>query len=197
MRTRLTVRSSTGRYRTLPDALVIGAQRSGTSSLYKHLGRHPNVAPSLRKEIEYFSIDHASGETWYRAHFPARAAPPGRPGGGAGPGSPSRPRPTTCSTRGWRSGFVGSFLHAKLIVILRDPVARAVSHYHHNVRHGLEPLGLADALAAEDERLDGAYQEVLDHPDSRALALRRFAYVGRGRYAEQLDRWRALSPPSR
>ena len=82
-------------------------------------------------------------------------------------------------------------------MVLRDPVARAVSHYHHNVRHGLEPLGLAEALAAEDERLVGAYQEVLDHPGSRALALRRFAYVGRGRYADQLDRWRAAFPADR
>ena len=196
VRARLTIRSWTGRYRTMPDALVIGAQRSGTSSLYKHLGRHPNVAPSLRKEIEYFSIDHARGETWYRAHFPLEL----------------RRRVARWRSRPWITfeatpdylfdprvpeRVARELPGVKLIVVLRDPVARAVSHYHHNVRHGLEHLGLAEALAAEDERLAGAYQEVLDHPDSRALALRRFAYVGRGRYAEQLDRWRAAFPAER
>ena len=151
------------------------------------------MAPSLRKEIEYFSIDHARGERWYRAHFPLElrrrvARWRGRPWltFEATPDYLFDPRVAERVRR--------QLPAAKLIVILRDPVSRAVSHYHHNVRHGLEPLDLAAALHAEDERLDGAYQEVLDHPDSRALALRRYAYVGRGRYAEQLERWRALFP---
>ena len=192
-RTRLAVRTSTGRFRTLPDVLIIGAQRCGTSSLYKYLGRHPNVVPSLRKEVEYFSIDHARGETWYRAHFPLAI----------------RRRIARLRRRPWLTfeatpdylfdprvptRVKGLLPDVKLIVVLRDPVARAVSHYHHMVRHGHEPLGLAEALHAEDERLGGAYEEVIDHPDSRALALRRHSYVGRGRYAEQLQRWRALFP---
>jgi hypothetical protein len=194
VRTRLAARILTGRYRTMPDALVIGAQRCGTSSLYKHLGRHPNAAPSLRKEVDYFTIDHAKGERWYRAHFPLElrrrlARRRGRPfvTFEATPDYLFDPRAPERVKR--------QLPDVKLIVLLRDPVSRAVSHYHHNVRHGLEPLDIAGALEAEDDRLDGAYEEVLDDPDSRALDLRRYSYVGRGRYAEQLARWRALFPP--
>src|SRR5918996_2928020 len=70
VKARLRSRRTTARWRQLPDVLIIGAQRSGTSSLYKWLRRHPNVVASLRKEIEYFSTDFAQGENWYRAHFP-------------------------------------------------------------------------------------------------------------------------------
>ncbi len=193
-RMRLARRTRSGRFRTLPDVLIIGAQRCGTSSLYKYLGRHPNVAPSLRKEIEYFSIDYHRGEVWYRAHFPLRwrrrlAELRGRPWLTFeatpdylfDPRAPQRVREL--------------LPHVKLIVVLRDPVARAVSQYHHNVRLGQEKLPLAEALAAEEERLAGAHQEIIDHPDSRALELRRYSYVARGRYAEQLERWRRLFPP--
>ena len=79
---------------------------------------------------------------------------------------------------------------AKLIVVLRDPAERAVSHYHHNVRHGLESLSLMDALAAEESRLAPEWARIGHDPDHRAIALRRFSYVARGRYAEQLTRWR-------
>lgn len=193
-RLRLAGRTRSGRFRTLPDALIIGAQRCGTSSLYKYLGRHPNVAPSLRKEIEYFTIEHHRGEAWYRAHFPLRwrrrlAELRGRPWLTFeatpdylfDPRAPQRVREL--------------LPQVKLIVVLRDPVVRAVSQYHHNARLRQEKLPLAEALAAEEERLEGAYQEVIDHPQSRALELRRYSYVARGRYAEQLERWRRLFPP--
>ena len=69
------LRTPTSRWRPLPDLLVIGAQRCGTSTLYRYLGRHPDVSPSLRKETEYFSRRYGRGERWYRAHF---ALQPGR-----------------------------------------------------------------------------------------------------------------------
>ena len=179
--------------RPLPDFVVIGVQRAGTTSLYRDLKQHPQVMGAATKEVHYFDYNHAKGLGWYRAHFPLAI----------------RRRIARRRRRPWLTfEATPDYLFdprvparvkvllpdVKLIVILRDPVARAVSHYHHMVRHGHEPMGLAEALHAEDERLDGAYREVIDHPDSRALALRRHSYVGRGRYAEQLQRWRALFP---
>jgi hypothetical protein len=190
---RLRSRRKTARWRELPDVLIIGGQRCGTSSLYKWLGRHPNVAPSLRKEIEYFSIDHARGGDWYRAHFPTTlrrraAAAMGRPlvTFEATPDYLFDPR-----APGRAQALVPD---AKLIALLRDPADRAVSHYHLNVRLGDEPLDLEGALRSEEDRLTDEWERVAEDPNYRAIPLRRFSYVARGRYAEQLERWLELYP---
>ena len=65
-----TYRRMSSGVRPLPDFLVIGAARSGTTSLYRYLERHPAIAAASMKEIHYFSIDHWRGVEWYRAHFP-------------------------------------------------------------------------------------------------------------------------------
>jgi len=83
---------------------------------------------------------------------------------------------------------------AKCIVMLRDPVERAYSHYHHNVRLGQESLGFREAIEAEDERL-AHDREVLQRDPTeqdsqdRVLHYRRFSYVSRGQYADQISRW--------
>lgn len=196
VRLRLRTRIWTSRVRTLPDVLIVGGQRCGTSSLYKYLGRHPNVAPSLRKEIEYFSTEYERGESWYRAHFPltirrtvARLL--------------RRPLVTFEATPDYlldpRAPRRAHDLvpDAKLIVMLREPAERAVSHYHHSVRNGLEDLDLVAALAAEEDRLEGEPERTAADERTKALPLRRFSYVMRGRYAEQLERWLRLYPRER
>jgi hypothetical protein len=190
---RLWSRQKTARWRELPDLLIIGGQRCGTSSLYKWLGRHPNVAPSLRKEIEYFSVNHARGDDWYRAHFPMTlrrraSAAIGRslvtfeatPDYLFDPRAPARARALVPE--------------AKLIALLRDPADRAVSHYYLNARLGDEPLDLEAAMRAEEERVRNEWARVAEQPNYRAIPLRRFSYVARGRYAEQLERWLEVYP---
>ena len=55
--------------RALPDAMIIGAMKSGTSSLHYYLTQHPQVIPPLRKEVHYFDLNFDRGESWYRANF--------------------------------------------------------------------------------------------------------------------------------
>src|SRR5690606_6491994 len=139
----------------LPDFLVIGAMRAGTSSLYKYMGSHPAVIPSLRKEIKYFSSEYnQKNESWYRCHFPT--------------GLDIR---LLTSMRGTRiQTFEASpdyLLHpraaaraaklvpeAKIIVMLRNPVDRAFSHYQHMFRLGLETLPFEEAIVQEPVRLE-------------------------------------------
>lgn len=195
VKARLALRVATARFRTAPDFLVIGAQRSGTSSLYKWLSRHPNVAPSLRKEVEYFSVDFLRGERWYRAHFPVAL----------------RRKLASFRGRAWKTfeatpdylfdprapqRVAEALPNAKLIVLLRDPIDRAVSHYHHSVRNNLEDLPLEEALRREVERLEPEWSRIARDPGYRALPFRRFSYVARSRYAEQLERWRSFFPES-
>jgi len=196
VKARLSARRATAAGRSLPDFLILGGQRCGTSSLYKYLGRHPNVAPSLRKEIEYFTIEYGRGESWYRAHFPLEtrrmfASFRGRPFATfeATPDYLFDPRaPERVETL---------VPDAKFVVILRDPIERAISHYHHNVRLGLEDLSFRDAIAAEDERLARDRKALREDPYDRVLNFRRYSYVSRGRYVEQLARWFDVSPRGR
>ena len=82
----------------------------------------------------------------------------------------------------------------KLVALLRDPVARAYSHYQHEVALGREPLSFEDALAAEEERTRGEVERLVADPRAFSRAWWDHTYVARGRYAEQLERWLAAFP---
>lgn len=197
VRTRLSARVPTARWRGLPDVLIIGGMRCGTSSLYKYLGYHPGVAPSLRKEVEYFTKYHDRGTDWYRAHFPLDARRQlhrrlrGRPlvAFEASPDYLLHPRAAE------RAAAVVP--DARLIVMVRDPVERAFSHWQHMVRHGLEDLSFEDAVAAEEERLTPELTRMADDPGYVSDVLHRHSYLTRSRYAEQLERWRRWFPDDR
>jgi len=183
-RWRLAVRRPTGSLRRLPSLLVIGAQRCGTSSLYKYLGQHPGVAPSLRKEIEYFSTRYTEGVDWYRAHFAWRLGE--RLAFEASPDYLLHPLAATRAKQ--------LLPQARVIVMLRNPVDRAFSQYQHNRRLGNEDLSFDAALAAEPRRIEGESERLLTDPHYRAMPLRRYGYCERGKYDEQLEAWLALYP---
>jgi hypothetical protein len=141
--------------RLLPDFIIIGGQRCGTTSLFNYLTQHPDVFPSCPKEVHYFSIHYHKGVNWYRSHFPLVmqksyverghdrrfVAGEATPYYIAHPHAPQR--------------IAETVPEAKLIVLLRNPVDRAYSHYHYEVKNGLETLSFAEAIDREDERLAG------------------------------------------
>ncbi|HVS85448.1 MAG TPA: sulfotransferase domain-containing protein [Gaiellaceae bacterium] len=188
---RLALRRATARARSLPDFLVIGAQRAGTSSLYNALVRHPLVVRAAVKEVQYFSLFSEKGDGWYRAHFPLRARlRAGQRTGEATPYYLFHPRAAE------RAAAVVP--EARLVVLLRDPVERAISQYHFQRRLGFEPLETFEAaLDAEEERLAPELPRVLDEPGFAGFAHQHFSYVSRGEYAEQLERWFAVFPRER
>ncbi|MDJ0953309.1 MAG: sulfotransferase domain-containing protein, partial [Acidimicrobiia bacterium] len=182
VRLRLRLRRVTARFRILPTFVILGGQRCGTSSLYKYLGQHPEIAPSLRKEIEYFTIDYGNGELWYRAHFPlalrrliSRLFGRSLVTFEATPDYLFDPRAPERLQR--------LLPEARLIVLLREPVSRAFSHYHHMARLGLDDLSFPDAIAAEESRLSGQLEEMKEDPLARVLPFRRYSYRTRGLYA--------------
>jgi sulfotransferase family protein len=162
----------------LPEFLIIGGQRCGTTSLYRYLAAHPSVRPATGKELQFLSLYHRRGIRWYRGHFPVR--PPGTLSFEASPYylfDPAVP-PRAAALLPSSTRFVA---------LLRDPVERAYSHYLHSRAYGVEPLSFADALDAEPARLaSGGHR-----------ARRQFSYVARGRYAEQLTRWYSHIPRER
>jgi Sulfotransferase domain len=191
---RLRLGRLTSPLRPLPGFLIIGGQRCGTTSLYYYLRGHPDVMPALGKEIQFFSTHWSRGEGWYRAHFPLQIPVVGR----------HRPAPTTFEATPYylfhplaaarAAEVVGG---AKLLVLLRDPVERAWSHYRHMVRLGLEPLSFQEAIEREPERLSGEVERIRADPRYDAVNHRRYSYLARGRYAEQLEGWLRHFAPDR
>lgn len=176
------VRRWTAGLRRLPDFLVIGAQRAGTTSLAQALGLHPEVWMAPGKEIHYFDLQFERGERWYRSHFPLRAAGRHRAVGEATPYYLFHP------TSAERAGAL--LPHARLVCLLRDPVERAWSHFNHERQSGHEPLeDFEAALDAEDERIADTSPEA--HPGVTDIrrAHQWFSYAGRGDYAQQLAVW--------
>jgi len=174
-------RRATSRLRALPDFLIVGAQRAGSSSLFSYVCAHPRVAPPAHKEIHFFDNNSFRGLGWYRRYFPLRARMGDQVTGEASPyylfhpAVPARVAETLPDVR--------------LIAILRDPVERAYSGYQLARRRGDETLEFEEALAREDERLAGEEERILRDPRYLSPAHRRLSYRTRGLYAEQLERW--------
>jgi sulfotransferase family protein len=179
--------------RLLPDYLIIGAQRAGTTSLHRYLVQHPGVRTMLRtKGVHFFDTAYGRGISWYAARFPTKAYAwyvARRHGvelrtGEASPYylfHPHVPR------------RVAEHLpQVKLIALLRDPVQRAYSHYQHEVARGFETLSFEEAIEAEPARLATETERMAADPLYNSFAHQHHSYLARGRYAEQLDRWRSF-----
>jgi hypothetical protein len=174
---------ATAAMRPLPDFLILGAQKAGTTALYAYLRWHPEITGPSFKEVSFFDRHYANGERWYRAHMPARRRSL------VGEASPSYLFHPLAPER-----VAGLLPEARLIALLRNPVDRAFSHYQHEVALGREPLSFEDAIAGEDERMEGELERMRRDPTYFSHAWWNYTYLARGRYAEQLERWHELFP---
>jgi hypothetical protein len=174
---------------TLPDFLIIGAQKAGTTSLASYLAAHPCVVSPRFKEVHYFDLNYGKGIDWYRSHFPL-----GR----------RRRLKSLLRGRRLRAGDATPYylLHpgvarrasdlipaARIIILLRNPVDRAYSHYHHEVRLGMEPLSFEEAIDAETQRIAGEAERLEAQVSYESFNYQNFTYLARGIYSGQISRW--------
>ena len=166
--------------RPLPNFLIIGAQKSGTTSLFHYICQHPRVFANDYKEIHFFDHHYQQGANWYRSHFPlAGRLLPGRCMGEATPYyfcHPHAPR-----------RIANLLPKVKLIAVLRNPVERAISHYFHEKKKGREQLPILEAMQQEEERCAGEWQRLLEDASYFSQAHQSFSYKQRGMYIEQLQ----------
>jgi hypothetical protein len=180
--------------RLLPDFLIIGGQRCGTTSLYEYLKGCPQIFPSFTKEVHFFDEQYARGERWYRAQFPTVLE-----------------KYVTSEIKqqkfitGEASPYYIFHPHAakrvkemlprvKLIALLRNPVDRAFSNHWLKVDSGQEKLSFRDAVFAEQERTAGEKEKMLADEDYQSINYPRFSYLARGIYVDQLQHWMQFFP---
>ncbi|HYT35127.1 MAG TPA: sulfotransferase domain-containing protein [Ktedonobacteraceae bacterium] len=192
--TRLFYRLSTNQLRLLPDFIIIGTQRGGTTSLYYYLTEHPGIARALMKEVHFFDDHYSEGLSWYRAQFPS-----------------SLHKYYTEQVRkehfitGESSPYYLFYPHApgrisqvvpgaKLIVLLRNPIDRAYSHHWLVTLEGKETLAFAQAIEQETERLAGEHKKIVADERYASFNHRHFSYLARGIYVDQLQHWMQYYP---
>lgn len=180
-----TWRLATQRLRHLPTAVIVGAQKAGTTQLYAYLVTHPRCFEAAKKEVDYFSKHPERSVAWYRSRFPLsfRVA---RNEGQVMEASPSY-LPTPSALRQMKQVLP----KARVIVLLRDPVSRAFSHYQHRKTRHLESRSFAECVAQEIR--------ANEFPAELGVALRpnaapMLSYVARGYYALQLELLLKLFP---
>ncbi|HEU4618301.1 MAG TPA: sulfotransferase domain-containing protein, partial [Gammaproteobacteria bacterium] len=162
-----------------PNFFLLGGAKCGTTSLYHLLKQVEDVYLPERKEPRFFAYRaaYARGLAWYLDEYFSGAA-----------------------RRRWRGEATPQYLHGgrlvadrvrascgedlRFVVLLRDPVARAWSHYRHARRLGIEPLSFREALAAEKDRLS-------ENPEAWC------GYFADGLYARALDDWFSVFPRDR
>jgi Sulfotransferase domain len=170
----------------IPDFIIIGVQKGGTTSLYNYLSQHPQIAPATTKEIHYFDLNFDKSTDWYCSHFPTPAEGEYSIAGEASPYYIFHPQVP--------QRIYHLFPQVKIIALLRNPVERAISHYYYYIKVKYESLSFEEAIAREPERLKGEIEKLLADPTYYSYEHQHHAYLKRGIYADQLPAWLKLFP---
>lgn len=176
-------RADTARFRSSPSFLILGADQAGTTTLWRYLGKHGQVLPSTRRDVGYFGDSHYQGANWYRSHFPMKSTLAAK----------SRMLDAPCVTAECSNHYLWTAAsapriqqalpEAKLLVMLRDPVARAVAHHRYNTSVGIERRNFERCISIDLELIERLGGESLDGGQ--------FGYVRNGLYGSQLRSWLA------
>jgi len=177
-------------FRILPEFLIIGGQRCGSTYFYNCLKQHPNIKTTLRrKEIHFFDNNFNKGILWYKSYFPTVPSKYANKyllknkiiTGEASPYYLLHP-------------LVPSRVHSlipnvKLIILVRNPVDRAYSHYKQQIQRGNETLSFREAIDQEKERLEGEINKIISNELQYSSVLRNYSYLTRGVYINQIRNW--------
>jgi hypothetical protein len=184
----------TGFAHMLPDFYLIGAQKSGTSALYDYLVQHPSVHPCITKEPRFFDKYYQRGINWYRSCYPFTF---------------KKNLETKIFNRKFLTGEATErYLehphvperikkvtpNAKFIVLLRNPITRAYSHYNMRYESKKEDLSFEQAINQEEERTKGEFKKMLEDENYYSKEYFHHSYLDKGIYVEKLKRWMKIFP---
>jgi len=167
-----------------PEFLIVGAQKAGTTFLYNCLKQHPDILPASTKEIHYFSQHFNKGLDWYLQHFPERES--GKISGEASPFYLFHPHSA--------QRIASELPEIKIIILLRNPVQRAISHYHQQARRHHEKLSMMEAFQTENKRIGSAWNNLVAGKQLSGMKIQQCSYLKRGEYLEQVQRYENYFP---
>jgi len=178
----------------LPDFLIIGFPKCGTTSLYEYLIQHPDIYPPIGKEIDYFDRLYSRKNNWYKVKFPTafqknfieKILKRHFLTGEATPRYIFHPHAIHRIKK--------TIPNSKFIVLLRNPIERAFSHYNMNVKNGYEYQSFENAVKNEQKRIQGRYEKMSNDPNFYSWDYDLFAYLEQGIYVEKLKRWMHVFP---
>ncbi len=182
-------RKLTASSRALPNYLILGTQKGGTTSVYEYLNRHPQVVPSKKREVHFFDLSFHRGIKEYRRYFPLRRTIRKREQALGKPVLTGESSPYYLFHPHCPQRIREALPEAKLIVVLRNPVDRAYSHYTHNRRKGRESRSFAEAVREELDRFPAEAKRLMEDLHAESEFHRHYSYVHRGFYAEQIKRY--------
>jgi hypothetical protein len=183
----------TAKFRVLPDFIIIGAAKCGTTSLYDYLIQHPDIYPALRKETKFFDVHFQMGITWYRSNFPFKffkfiVEKIQKKKFLTGEATPAYLHNYHCANR-----IHKELPNTKLIIILRNPIDRAFSDYQMRVRGNHENRSFLDVIKFEENLLADGIDLLKDEKYFKYGAKFR-PYLSWGRYFDELEPWQKLFP---
>jgi Sulfotransferase domain len=175
--------------RMLPGFLIVGAQRCGTTSMYRTLEQHPAVMTAvMHKGVHYFDMNYGRGIGWYTAHFPLSHAARRLAGS-------VDVAPVTFESSPYymfhplaAARIARDLPGVKVVVLMRDPVERAYSAHAHELARGFETEPFSRALELENGRVKGEVERITTDTGYLSLSHQHHAYRARGEYIDQLER---------
>jgi hypothetical protein len=165
-----------------PDFIIIGAQKCGTSSMFRLLKKHPDIYLPKKKELDFFDEFYAKGMAFYLSYFNHDKMP-------NSPFYTGEASPFYFFHPLAASRIQFHFPKIKLILLLRNPINRTYSHYQHQRRKGRISISFEHAIQLEPEILKHKKEAYFDEENHSDLIYRRFSFLARSRYSEQLPLW--------
>lgn len=166
--------------RMSPDFIIIGVQKGGTTSLFSYLSQHPQLKLARRKELHYYDLNYDRGLSWYRSFFPIKPVYRNVLTGEASPYYIFHP---LVPERIYKDNP-----NIKLLLLLRDPIHRAYSHYQMEKRKGKEKVAtFEEAIEKEAERIKNSTLTIQNNQYDYNHQV--YSYLARGIYHEQIARY--------
>jgi len=184
----------TGSFHVLPDFLIIGAARSGTTSLYQYLVQHPSIEPCVVKQLHFFDQYYYRGLNWYRVNFPTimkkfETEKIKKIKFLTGEATPYYLQHPHTPRRVYELNP-----NMKLIVVLRNPIDRAFSHYKRKLRNGSEKLSFEEVTEQEQLRIKGEIEKMEQNENYFSHIFHSLSYITAGLYVIHLKRWLKYFP---
>ncbi len=183
-----------GLFYSKPDFLIIGGEKCGTTSLYEYLIKHPHILSAKGKEVYYFDYKFQNGFGWYKTFFPKILTKKFIGliknkkilSGEATPRYLNHPHAPKRISK--------LLPNVKIIILLRNPIDRAFSHYNMESAIGREKLSFKDAIEHEDERITSEYNKMKHNENYYGRKYYWYSHAEAGMYMKHLKQWIDLFP---